>query len=66
MAVKVISTKPHYSVVKEIICRNCGATLTYVPRDVKRRIGTDMSGCPDGREWIDCPQCNVTVTINSW
>ena len=64
--VKVISTEPHESVVKQVICKNCGATLEYVPNEVKKYSGRDMGGGPDGREWIDCPNCNKEATIRSW
>ena len=66
MAVKVIDPTPHHTVVKQIICRNCGVKLEYTPNDVKRRDGTDYSGGPDGKEWIVCPNCNKEVTIRSW
>lgn len=61
--VKVISTDPHKSVVKEVICKGCGATLQYTPVDVKRDYTTDYTG---GREYynhIDCPACGDKVHI---
>lgn len=67
--VKVIkkgSEDPAPEVVKEIVCGNCASTLEYVPKDVKNYSGTDYGGGPDGREWIDCPECNAQVTIRSW
>jgi hypothetical protein len=66
MAVKVISVKPAKSVVKKVVCRNCGAKLEYVPKDVKEYHGTDYGGGPDGREWIVCPNCREDVTLRSW
>jgi DNA-directed RNA polymerase subunit RPC12/RpoP len=66
MVVKIIDPKPHESVVKQKICLNCGATLEYVPNDVKKYEGRDYSGGPDGHEWIDCPQCNKKVILKSW
>ena len=64
--VKVISTDPAKSVVKEIVCRNCGATLEYVPSEVLRRDGTDYGGGPDGEEWVNCPNCGKKAIIRSW
>lgn len=64
--VKILKLEPHKSVAKEIVCRSCGATLEYVPNDMKRYDGTDYSGGADGREWIVCPNCNKDVTIRSW
>jgi len=66
MTVKVISTEPDESVVKKVICKNCGATLEYVPNDVKSYHGTDYSGGPDGQEWVDCPNCDKKAIIRSW
>lgn len=66
MAVKVVNPEPAKEVIKEIVCRNCGVTLSYVPNDVQSRNGRDYSGGPDGSEWIDCPKCKKQVTIQSW
>jgi hypothetical protein len=66
MTVKVIKVEPSKEVVKEAICKGCGATLEYVPNDVKSRHGTDYGGGPDGEEWIDCPNCQQRVVLRSW
>lgn len=66
MTVKVIETKPDASVVKRKVCRECGATLEYVPRDVKTRSWTDYGGGASGEEYITCPNCHKTVTLRSW
>lgn len=64
--VKVISTDPDKTVTKEIVCRNCGATLEYVPNEVQSRHGTDYGGGPDGEEWVNCPNCGQKAIIKSW
>jgi len=64
--VKIISKKPAKAVVKRVLCEHCGATLEYVPNDVKERHGTDYGGGPDGCKWIDCPNCNKSVILESW
>ncbi len=66
MAVKVIKVGADPSVVKQVICRQCGATLEYVPIDVKKYEGRDYSGGPDGHTWIDCPNCSNKVILTSW
>ena len=66
MAVRVIKTDPAPEVVKQIVCRHCGATLEYVPNDVKSYHGTGIGGGPDGQEWVDCPNCNKKAIIRSW
>ncbi len=66
MAVKIISTVPDKSVVKQVICQNCGATLEFVPLDVMVYRGRDIGGGPSGTEWIDCPNCTKQVILNSW
>ncbi len=64
--VTVVSRTPHQSVVKETICRNCGSTLQYVPRDIKERIETDYGGGRDLIKYIDCPECNEHVTVKGY
>lgn len=61
--VTVVSTQPHPSVVKEIICRNCGSTLQYVPRDVKEKYVSDYTGDKDLVRYIECPTCSHHVGI---
>lgn len=64
--VRIVEEKPDRSVVKRIVCRNCGVKLEYVPNDVKERHGTDYGGGPDGCKWINCPKCGKQVVIESW
>jgi len=66
MVVRIIRDEPAPEVVKQVICRNCGATLEYVPADVHTYVGRDISGGPDGQEWIDCPKCQKRVILRSW
>lgn len=52
---------------KQAVCNNgCGATVAYVPNDVKSWHGTDYSGGPDGEEWIVCPGCGEKITLRRW
>jgi len=61
--VKVISTEPHRSVVKEIVCKNCGATLQYVPKDIESEIHHDYGGGSDEFRFIKCPPCGQKVGV---
>jgi DNA-directed RNA polymerase subunit RPC12/RpoP len=61
--VTIVKTEPHPSVVKEVICRHCGVTLEYVPKDVKERTDTDYTGCRDIISYIECPACNHQVIV---
>ena len=61
--VTVVSTSPHPSVVKETICRNCGATLQYVPKDIKEKIVSDYTGDKERIRYIECPPCNHHIVI---
>ncbi len=54
------------TVMKRVTCQNCGAILEYTKSDVKEYHGTDYSGGPDGREWIDCPKCLKEIILRSW
>ena len=61
--VTVVSTVPHPSVVKEVVCKNCGATLNYVPADVKREESRDYLGGFDVSHYIKCPPCGDKVYV---
>ena len=64
--VTVVSTIPHSSVVKEVVCRNCGATLSYVPADVKQEVHTDYTGGRDTVFFITCPPCGHHITTKRY
>lgn len=64
--VTVVSTVPHPSVVKEVVCRNCGATLNYVPKDIKERIEGDYTGGRDVYRYIECPPCGNQVSVKGY
>ena len=61
--IKVISDKPHPSVVKQIICKNCGATLEYVPQDLQEDHHTDYLGDTDYWKYVRCPKCDNKVVV---
>lgn len=64
---RIIDKGPHKSVVKQIICKNCGATIEYVPRDViELSRGHDMGGDPSGSDGFECPQCDEDIVIRRW
>ena len=58
--------KPKPEDFKKVKCRSCKHKIAYVPNEVQRYSGRDMSGGPDGREWIVCPQCGKDITLKSW
>lgn len=64
--VTVVSTVPHPSVIKEVVCHNCGSTLNYVPRDVQSHTYKDYSGCSDTDYFIVCPACDEKVFVKNY
>jgi len=64
--VRIVDEGPDPSVVKQVVCRSCGAKLEYVLHDVKEYHGRDISGGPDGSEWINCPKCGKQVVLRTW
>jgi DNA-directed RNA polymerase subunit RPC12/RpoP len=64
--VTVISTVPHPSVVKEVICRNCGATLNYVPADIQNKTVGDYLGDRDVVYFIKCPPCGHEISVKGY
>lgn len=51
---------------KRVKCPRCLVTIEYAPKDLRRHDGTDISGGPDGREWVVCPGCGGEATTRSW
>jgi DNA-directed RNA polymerase subunit RPC12/RpoP len=63
--VTIVDPKPSEDVLKKVVCRNCGVKLQYVPNDVKERKSYDYTGSFDYQYYIDCPNCNTKVIVNS-
>ena len=63
MTVRIVELKPDASIVKRVICKNCGVTLEYVPNDVHHRLYTDYGGVSDTYYWIDCPACQHEISV---
>lgn len=61
--IKIIDTNPHKSVVKEVVCKNCGSTLEYTPSDVQRSYTTDYTGDKDYYNFIKCPSCSHEIVV---
>lgn len=61
--VRIVNTKPHKSVVKKVICDNCGVTLEYVPNDVSTRTIRDYGGGSDTEKYFVCPNCDHTIVL---
>jgi DNA-directed RNA polymerase subunit RPC12/RpoP len=53
-------------VEKKVVCPHCGCTIGYVENDIQESHGTDISGGPDGEEYIRCPGCSKKITLRSW
>jgi DNA-directed RNA polymerase subunit RPC12/RpoP len=64
--IKIIDIGPHQSVVKEVVCSNCGATLQYTPADVKENTYTDYGGGSDTYHEIQCINCSHTIRLNRY
>ena len=61
--VEVVTKEPHKSVVKEVVCYKCGATLNYVPLDVQEDYLSDYLGDKDYYKYVDCPNCKNQVRV---
>ena len=61
--IRIIDEKPDPSVVKNVICKNCGVKLEYVPADVKEKMYRDIDGSGEMHRWINCPNCNKEITV---
>lgn len=63
--IRIIEEKPDPSVVKQILCRNCGVKLEYLPIDVQSYTASDYGGGSDTYYYIKCPKCNNTVYVKA-
>lgn len=63
MAIKIISLISDKKVVKQCVCRNCGATLEYTPNDVTYKNFGDYCGGSDRYACFDCPNCHKPIQI---
>lgn len=61
--VTVVSVVPDRSVVKEVICRNCGSKLEYVPADIQKHSYKDYDGTSNTDYFIICPPCSNRVIV---
>ena len=61
--VKIVNKERHYSVTKETVCKKCGATLSYVPLDVKKDRTIDYTADRDYYHYIDCANCSNKVHV---
>ena len=64
--VRVVDVGPDKSVVKEVVCRHCGARLEYVPMDIKSRTYSDYGGGCDTDYFIKCPPCGNEVQVKRY
>jgi hypothetical protein len=64
MAVKVLEMPKEPT--HKVRCRECGALNGYERVDVREYHDRDISGGPDGREWISCGNCGKDITLKSW
>jgi len=64
--VKIINEVPHPSIIKEVLCRNCGCTLSYTPNDVVQSRHFDYGGGSDLIYHIVCPKCTYKVSVSKF
>lgn len=61
-SVTIVDNTPDPSVLKEVICKNCGVKLSYVPNDVTTKSYTYM-GELDSHSYIECPACEHKADV---
>jgi Zn ribbon nucleic-acid-binding protein len=62
--IRIIDETPHPTVVKQVVCRNCGCTLEYTPNDVKNYVHHDYGGGSDTVYHINCLKCNHQINVS--
>lgn len=64
---KIIEEKPDPSVVKTVVCQDCGVKIEYIPNDVVNLWSRyDYSGEPDGADGFKCLKCNKDIVVKRW
>jgi RNase P subunit RPR2 len=62
--IRIVGDDPKH--VHEITCKNCAKILEYTKEEIKTRDnGRDISGGPDGCEYIVCHSCHKQV-LRAW
>ena len=54
------------SVVKQVVCGNCGVTLEYVPQDEMEAKHAYYDGSIETYKYIDCLKCGLNVEIKGY
>lgn len=62
--IRIIEEKPDPSVVKQVLCHNCGVKLEYVPHDIQKRKVSDYTGGCDTYHYITCPKCSEEIPVS--
>jgi RNase P subunit RPR2 len=62
MAIRIVETKPDPSVIKQVICKNCGVKLEYLPIDAQHKTYTSF-GDTESYSCITCLNCAEEITI---
>lgn len=72
MAIEVVDSTPHPSVVREKICTSCGVTLRYTPKDIVTSYSYDYTGYSydytgywDYVYSIQCPRCGEKLGVKA-
>ncbi len=63
MAIVIIKKEPDPKIFKEVICKNCGVTLQYLPMDEISAFHYDYDGGSDEYKYIVCPNCQKIVEL---
>ena len=66
MSVRIVDPNPDPSVVKFVLCRQCGVKLSYVPNDVGRYTTRDYTGDQSTHYYIKCAGCEDKVIVRGY
>lgn len=66
MAIRIVEEKPDPSVVRKVVCRNCGVSIEYLPVDIQEGRDTDYTGSSDIYHFIECPKCKKEIRVKRY
>lgn len=61
--IRIIDDKPHPTVVRQVVCKNCGVTIEYTPNEIKSKNVSDYGGGSDTYHFLKCPKCDHTIYV---
>jgi hypothetical protein len=61
--ITIVNSEPDPSVLREVICQNCGITLSYLPIDTLTQKLSCMGESEGSYKYIECLGCAARIEV---